>query len=162
MNILNKLSFNEIIKIIIIFFILFLLTFITIFQYDSNKKKKFTIENHYKIYDIININLSVCESSKINSLEDKNVVNLEDFCQMSYKNKDFINLINIFINLFKNNEICNIYKTNSNNKCYPAVSNKNIENIINGETILSLVNNRLQIKTQISSTENITNIIILN
>ena len=81
---------------------------------------------------------------------------------MDYKNKEFINLINIYVNLFKNHKMCNIYKSNLKNKCYPAVSTNNVENIVNGETILSMVNNRFQIKTQISSTKNITDIIILD
>ena len=152
---------SELINIIIIFILLLLVIFITFYKYDSNRKIKYTIENHYKIHDIIKKNIENCDSGKKNNLEEIFVVNLDDFCNINYTNKDILKLISVFNNLFENINICNLYKSNVKNKCISAVINKDIKNISNGETIISLVDNRFQIKTQISSSKNITNIINL-
>ena len=157
-----KLSFSEYIKILIIFFVLFIILLITFIKYDSNFKTEYTLENHYKIEEIISKNLNQCNTDKID-LNKKFIVDKSLICKLEINNDNFINLTEIFVNLFKIHNICNVYKNDINKKCLPAVLFRNdIEQTLIGESSLSIIDNRLHIHTKINSNENVTNIINLN
>ena len=157
-----KLSFSEYLKIITILFLIFIVFCITFFKYNSNYKIEYTIDNHYKIQEIISKNLSQCKVSKI-KLDKNYIINKNYICKSELDNKNVLQLVEIFVDLFKVNRICNIYKFDPKKKCLPAVLyRKNIQETLIGETSLSILNMKIQIHTKIDNNENITNIININ
>ena len=159
---MKKLFFKESLIIFLIIGVLTTLIIITYIDYTLNAKKESSLKNHTSVVNFIKKSFIKCNNGGELILEQKVTISIEKLCSLIMQSNELI-IRSAFINHFNALEKCNTYGLmNSLGNCIPAVvEGTDIDNGNLGDTLLLVSKNSLIVHTKISTSENITNKIII-